>query len=181
VGLERGYVKAVANTSGGATLSAVAAPTPAIAALVRARVEHRVHAYDHEPSVESYGDEAARAMGVEAGRVFKTLVVSTGSALVVAVVPVPAMLDMKALAAAIGAKRVEMADPAAAERSTGYLVGAISPIGQKRPLTTVLDESALEWGTIFCSAGRRGLEVELAPRALLEVTSGTAASIARAR
>ena len=104
-------------------------------------------------------------MGVEAGRVFKTLVtsaisVSTGSALVVAVVPVPAMLDMKALALAIGAKRVEMADPAAAERSTGYLVGAISPIGQKRRLATVLDESALDWETIFCSAGRRGLEVE---------------------
>ncbi len=186
MGLERGYVKAVAKTSGGATLSAVAAPTPAIAALVRARVEHRVHAYEHDPSVESYGDEAVRAMGVEAGRVFKTLLtsaisVSTGSTLVVAVVPVPAMLDMKALALAIGAKRVEMADPAAAERSTGYLVGAISPIGQKRRLATVLDESALEWETIFCSAGRRGLEVELAPRALLEVTSGTAASVARPR
>jgi Cys-tRNA(Pro)/Cys-tRNA(Cys) deacylase len=167
--------------SRGATLSTVAAPTPAISALVRARVEHRVHTYEHDPSVESYGDEAVRAMGVEAGRVFKTLVTSTGSGLVVAVVPVPAMLDMKALAMAIGAKRVEMADPAAAERSTGYLVGAISPIGQKRRLATVVDESVLEWETIFCSAGRRGLEVELTPRALLEVTSGTAASVARGR
>ena len=113
---------------------AVAAPTPAITALVRAGIDHRVHSYEHDPAVESYGDEAVAAMGVEAGRVFKTLIASTGTGLVVAVVPVPAMLDVKALASAIGAKRVEMADPPAAERSTGYLVGAISPIGQKRPL-----------------------------------------------
>ena len=159
----------------------MAAPTPAIAALVRAGIDHRVHSYVHDPAIESYGQEAADAMGVEASRVFKTLIATTGSSLVVAVVPVPAMLDVKALANAVGAKRAEMSDPAAAERSTGYLVGAISPIGQKRALTTVLDESALGWSTIFCSAGRRGLELELAPRALLEITSGAVARVARLR
>ncbi len=140
-----------------------------------------MHAYEHDPSVESFGDEAVDAMGVDAARVFKTLIASTGSALVVAVVPVPAMLDLKALATAVGAKRADMADPAAAERSTGYLVGAISPVGQKRRLDTVVDESALAWETVFCSAGRRGLEVELAPEALLKATGGRAASIARWR
>ncbi len=177
----RGYVKAVAKTSRGATLSGVAASTPAIAALVRARIEHRVHTYDHDPSVESFGEEAVEALGVDAARVFKTLIVSTGATLVVGVVPVPAMLDVKALAAVVGAKRLDMADPAAAERSTGYLVGAISPVGQKRRLETVIDESALAWDTVFCSAGRRGLELEIAPRALLEVTGARAAAIARPR
>jgi len=181
LGLERGYVKGIAKASEGATLSAVAAPTPAVAALVRAGIDHRVHSYMHDPGIESYGQEAVDAMGVEASRVFKTLIASTGSTLLVAVVPVPAMLDVKALASAVGAKRVDMADPVAAERSTGYLVGAISPIGQKRALTTVLDDSALEWDTIFCSAGRRGLELELAPRALLDITGGTAARVARIR
>ena len=159
----------------------VAAATLARAALVRARVEHRVHTYDHDPSVESFGEEAAQAMGVDASRVFKTLIVSTGASLVVGVVPVPARLDVKALAAVVGAKRLDMADPAAAERSTGYLVGAISPVGQKRRLETVIDDSALSWDTVFCSAGRRGLELEIAPRALLEVTGARAAAIARPR
>ena len=127
----------------------MAPSTPAIAALVRAGIEHRVHVYEHDPAVESFGEEAVAAMGVDAGRVFKTLIVSTGDALVVAVVPVPATLDLKALAGAVGAKRVEMAEPAAAERSTGYLVGAISPIGQKRTLDTVVDDSALAWTPRF--------------------------------
>lgn len=157
----------------------MAPSTPAIAALVRAGIEHRVHAYEHDPSVESFGEEAALAMGVDAGRVFKTLIASSGDAFVVAVVPVPAMLDLKALAGAVGAKRAEMAEPAAAERTTGYLVGAISPVGQKRALDTILDESALAWDTVFCSGGRRGLEIELAPRSLLQVTGGRAAAIAR--
>jgi Cys-tRNA(Pro)/Cys-tRNA(Cys) deacylase len=157
----------------------VSAPTPAITALQRAGIHHRVHAYEHDPSVESFGEEAVGAMGIDARRVFKTLIASTGSALVVAVVPVPAMLDLKALATAVGSKRAEMADPAVAERTTGYLVGAISPVGQKRRLDTVLDASALDWETVFCSAGRRGLEVELAPRALLQATNGRAAAIAR--
>ncbi len=159
----------------------MAPSTPAIAALVRAGIEHWVHAYEHDPSVESFGEEAAAAMGVDAGRVFKTLIASSGDAFVVAVVPVPAMLDLKALAGAVGAKRAEMAEPAAAERTTGYLVGAISPVGQKRTLDTILDESALAWDTVFCSGGRRGLEIELAPRSLLQVTSGRAAAIARWR
>ena len=159
----------------------MAPSTPAIAALVRAGIEHWVHTYEHDPSVESFGEEAAAAMGVDAGRVFKTLIASSGDAFVVAVVPVPAMLDLKALAGAVGAKRAEMAEPAAAERTTGYLVGAISPVGQKRALDTILDESALAWDTVFCSGGRRGLEIELAPRSLLQVTSGRAAAIARWR
>ena len=159
----------------------MAPSTPAIAALVRAGIEHRVHVYEHDPAVESFGEEAVAAMGVDAGRVFKTLIVSTGDALVVAVVPVPATLDLKALAGAVGAKRAEMAEPAAAERTTGYLVGAISPIGQKRTLDTVVDDSALAWDTVFCSGGRRGLEVELAPDALLQATRGRAAAIARWR
>ncbi len=157
----------------------MAASTPAIASLVRAGVEHRVHSYPHDPAVESFGEEAVEALGVDAGRVFKTLVVSTGATLVVGIVPVPAMLDLKALATVIGAKRLDMADPAAAERSTGYLVGAISPVGQKRRLDTVVDHSALSWDTVFCSAGRRGLELEIAPLALLDATGGRAAAIAR--
>ena len=159
----------------------MSAPTPAIAALVRAGIEHQVHAYEHDPAVESFGEEAATAMGVDAGRVFKTLIVSTGEALVVAIVPVPATLDLKAFAGAVGTERAEMAEPAAAERTTGYLVGAISPVGQKRALDTVLDESALVWDTVFCSGGRRGLEVELAPDALLRATRGRTATIARWR
>ncbi len=159
----------------------MAASTPAIAALVRAGVDHHVHAYDHDPAVESFGEEAVDALGVEPGRVFKTLIAATGNDLAVAVVPVPAMLDLKALATALGTKRADMADPKVAERATGYLVGAISPIGQKRRLSTVLDDSGLAWETIFCSAGRRGLEIEVAPAALLEVTSGTSAEIARWR
>ena len=154
------------TSSRGATLTGMAASTPAIAALVRAGVEHRVHAYEHDPAVESFGEEAVEAMGVDAGRVFKTLIVSTGDA------------RGRGRAGAgdarpegAGGRRrreaADMADPAAAERSTGYLVGAISPIGQKRRLDTVVDESALAWDTVFCSAGRRGLEVELAPLALL--------------
>ena len=157
----------------------MAAATAAIEVLVRAGIEHQVHAYVHDPAADSFGDEAVAALGVEAARVFKTLVASTDAGLVVAVVPVPAMLDLKALAGVIGVKRADMADPAAAERSTGYLVGAISPIGQKRALPTLVDISALTWQTVFCSAGRRGLEVELAPEALLEVTDGRSAAVAR--
>ena len=157
------------------------APTPAIAALVRGGIDHRVHRYDHDPSATSYGKEAADALGVESSRVFKTLVCSVGGDLVVAVVPITTQLDLKSLAAAMGAKTAEMAPPAAAQRATGYVVGGISPIGQKRRLPTVVDASAAEGKTIFVSGGRRGLEIELSVADLLAVTGGRLAPIARSR
>jgi Cys-tRNA(Pro)/Cys-tRNA(Cys) deacylase len=159
----------------------VSAPTPAVAALLRAGVVHQVHRYEHDAAVASYGLEAAEALGVDGSRVFKTLVADAGSRLVVAVVPVEALLDLKVLAAAMGAKSADMADPTAAERATGYVVGGISPVGQKRSLPTVVDESAAVWPTVFVSGGRRGLEIELAPDDLLAVTQARLAPIARAR
>lgn len=140
-----------------------------------------VHAYEHDPaSGLSYGDEAAAALGTSPERVFKTLVAEVDGTLTVAVVPVAGSLDLKALAAAAGGKRAAMADPAAAERSTGYVLGGISPLGQRKALPTVLDSSALAFATVFVSAGKRGLEVELAPADLRTLTSATAAPIARA-
>ncbi len=158
---------------------AVRAPTPAVAAVVRAGVAHKVHEVGHDPSVTAYGKEAAGALGVEPGRVFKTLVASVDGKLVVAVVPVTGELSLKALAAASGAKGAEMVDGPTAERATGYVVGGISPIGQKRRLPTVLDESAARWGTIFVSGGRRGLELELAAADLIGLTNGRLAPIGR--
>lgn len=153
--------------------------TPAIVALRKAGTVHWVHAYVHDPAAASYGEEAARALGVDAGRVFKTLVAEVDGALTVAVVPVSGSLDLKALAAAVGGKRAAMADPAAAERATGYVRGGISPLGQRRRLRTALDASALPLGTVHVSAGRRGLEVELAPGDLAELTGAVIARIAR--
>lgn len=152
--------------------------TPAVTALVRAGVVHRVHAYDHDPAAASYGLEAAQALGVEPQRVFKTLVAKVDDTLVVGLVPVSGELDLKALARASGGRRATMADPATAQRATGYVLGGISPLGQKRTHRTVLDESALGFSTILVSAGRRGLELELDPRDLLVCTSGCAAAIA---
>jgi Cys-tRNA(Pro)/Cys-tRNA(Cys) deacylase len=154
--------------------------TPAIAELERLGISYGVHEYAHDPSATSFGDEAAEALGgVVPDRVFKTLVATVGGELVVAIVPVPATLDLKALAAALGAKRAEMADPAAAERSSGYVVGAISPLGQKRRLRTVIDESALAFETVFCSGGRRGLEIEMAPADLVRAAGAEVAAVAR--
>jgi Cys-tRNA(Pro)/Cys-tRNA(Cys) deacylase len=158
-----------------------ATATPAIDALVRAGLDHRIHKVGHDPRVTAFGREAAEALGVEAGRVFKTLVCAGPAGLAVAVVPVTGELDLKALAAALGEKVVSLADAAAAQRSSGYVLGGISPIGQKRPLPTVIDETAERWDTIFVSAGRRGLELELAPGDLLGVTGGRFAAIAKAR
>ncbi len=138
-----------------------------------------MHPYDHDPAAPSYGLEAAQALGVPPDRVFKTLLVDTGAGLAVGIVPVDRQLDLKAVAAALGAKKVSMADPAAAERSTGYVVGGISPIGQKRPLPTIVDTSALEHETVFVSGGRRGLDLELAPADLVRITSARTATIAR--
>ncbi|WP_329017364.1 Cys-tRNA(Pro) deacylase [Streptomyces sp. NBC_00690] len=154
--------------------------TPATVALTAAGAEFVVHAYDHDPAAASYGEEAARVMGVSPNRVFKTLVAEVDGELTVAVVPVAGQLDLKALAAAVGGKRAAMADPAAAERTTGYVRGGISPLGQRRRLRTVLDASASTHPTICVSAGRRGLEVELAPAALAELTSAVLAPIGRA-
>ncbi len=159
--------------------SAMKAATPALVALARAGTEHRVHEYEHDPSVRSFGQEAAGALRVDPTRVFKTLITAWDRELGVCVVPVAATLDLKAAAAAVGTKRVEMADPARAERTTGYLLGAISPLGQKRALLTVIDDSAFDHDTVFCSAGRRGLEIEIAPDDLLALTSGRRASIAK--
>ncbi|MEV8093944.1 Cys-tRNA(Pro) deacylase [Kitasatospora sp. NPDC085879] len=153
--------------------------TPATVALEAAGVAYTVHAYDHDPAAASYGGEAAELLGIPAGRVFKTLVADVDGALTVGIVPVSGQLDLKALAAAVGGKRAAMADPSAAERSSGYVLGGISPLGQRRPLRTVLDDSALGHPTVFVSAGRRGLEVELAPADLVALTGARTAAIGR--
>ena len=154
--------------------------TPAIDLLKKNRAEHRVHSYQHDPKSASYGLEAAEKLGLDPARVFKTLLASTErNELVVAVVPVAGTLDLKALAQAAGAKKMEMADPAAAQRATGYLVGGISPLGQKKRLRTFIDESARQYPSIHVSAGRRGLEVELAAEVLAQLTQGSFAAIGR--
>ena len=153
--------------------------TPATVALTRAGVEFTLHPYEHDPRAASYGLEAAQALGVEPDRVFKTLMASADGRLVVAVVPVSGQLDLKALARALDASKAAMADVREAERATGYVAGGISPVGQKRPHPTVVDESALLFETVFVSAGRRGLDLELAPRDLVEVTGATLADVSR--
>ncbi|MEU6555140.1 Cys-tRNA(Pro) deacylase [Streptomyces sp. NPDC046915] len=153
--------------------------TPATVALTAAGVDYTVHSYDHDPSHPSYGEEAAEAMGVSPERVFKTLIADVDGTLTVAVVPVAGSLDLKALAAAVGGKRAAMADPAHAERTTGYVRGGISPLGQRKKLPTVLDDSATAHPTICVSAGRRGLEVELAPSELTNLTEAILAPIGR--
>ncbi|MDT3398787.1 Cys-tRNA(Pro) deacylase [Streptomyces sp. B1866] len=156
-----------------------AAATPATAALAAAGTPFTTHAYEHDPAAPSYGEEAARALGADPARVFKTLVAAVDGRLTVAVVPVAASLDLKALAAAAGGKRAELADPADAERATGYVRGGISPLGQRRRLPTVLDASACQHPTVYVSAGRRGLEAELAPADLAALTGAVTAPIAR--
>jgi Cys-tRNA(Pro)/Cys-tRNA(Cys) deacylase len=158
--------------------------TPAILAVERARVAHRVLSYTHDPGAPAYGLEAAAALGLDPRQVFKTLVVALegaqrGTSLAVALVPVAQQLDFKAAAEALGARRAALADVTLAERTTGYVVGGISPLGQRKPLRTLVDESALVWPEVFVSAGRRGLELALAPADLLRLTQGTSAAIAR--
>ncbi|UNO42609.1 Cys-tRNA(Pro) deacylase [Streptomyces sp. MST-110588] len=153
--------------------------TPATVALADAGVPFTVHAYEHDPAAPSYGEEAAQALGVSPDQVFKTLLADVDGTLTVAVVPVSGSLDLKALAAAVGGKRAAMADPAAAERSTGYVRGGISPLGQRKRLRTVLDASARDLETVCVSAGRRGLEVELSPADLAALTGAVLAPIAR--
>ena len=158
-----------------------AAGTPATVALTRAGIPYAVHAYEHDPRAAAFGLEAAEKLGLDPARVYKTLLATVDGALAVGIVPVAMQLDLKALAQALGGKRADMADPAMAERKTGYVVGGISPIGQKTPLPTVLDETAILAETIFVSGGRRGLDLELAPDDLIAVTSGRYAPIARER
>jgi Cys-tRNA(Pro)/Cys-tRNA(Cys) deacylase len=153
--------------------------TPAIVALARAGIAFSVHEYRHDPASASYGTEAATALGVPASQVFKTLVADVDGGLAVAVVPVSGELDLKALAHALGGKRAGMAEPAAAARSSGYVLGGISPIGQRKQLPTVVDDSASLLPTIYVSAGRRGLEVELAAADLVRITGATLAPIGR--
>lgn len=154
--------------------------TPAVNAARKAGIPFALHEYRHDPRAESYGLEAAEALGLDVDRVFKTLVAAPeGSGLWVAVVPVAGLLDLKALAQAAGAKRAAMADPRAAERATGYVVGGISPLGQRQRLPTVLDSGALRFDTIFVSAGRRGLEIELAPGDLVRLCAAVVAPVAR--
>jgi Cys-tRNA(Pro)/Cys-tRNA(Cys) deacylase len=148
-------------------------------ALASAGVAHTLHPYDHAPGAPSYGEEAADALGLDRGVVFKTLVARVDGRLTVAVVPVSSTLDLKALAAAVGGKRASMAEPADAERATGYVVGGISPIGSRTALDVVVDESALAHTLVYVSAGRRGLQVALAPTDLVTVTSARTAPIRR--
>ncbi|MFC8620503.1 Cys-tRNA(Pro) deacylase [Micromonospora purpureochromogenes] len=152
--------------------------TPATALLAKRKIRHSTHPYDVSPDAPNYGALVAEALGVPPERVFKSLVTEVDGALTVAVVPVTGELDLKALAAAVGGKRATMADRAAAERATGYVRGGISPLGQRRRLPTVLDSSALAYDTIYVSAGRRGLQLQLAPADLVALTDATTAALA---
>lgn len=152
--------------------------TAATIALERARIPFTLHEYTRDPRHGSYGLEASEALGIPPERMFKTLVAAVDGALVVGVVPVHRQLDLKALAAAVGGKKAAMAGVAAAERATGYVAGGISPVGQKRRLPVVIDSSALALGTMFCSAGRRGLEIEIAPADLIRAVRAKVAAIA---
>ena len=151
--------------------------TTATIALERAKIPFTLHEYAHDPRHDSYGLEASEALGVPPERVFKTLVAAVDGALAVGVVPVHRQLDLKALAAAVGGRKASMAEVAAAERATGYVAGGISPVGQKRRLPVVVDSAALELATMFCSAGRRGLEIEIVPADLVRAAGATVAPI----
>jgi Cys-tRNA(Pro)/Cys-tRNA(Cys) deacylase len=155
------------------------ASTPATVALKVAGIHFVEHAYDHDHANRNFGEEAATVLGLDAAQVFKTLMVDVDGHLTVAIVPVTGKLDLGALAAAVHGKRAVMADPAVAERKTGYLVGGISPIGQKTALPTVLDETAELFDAVFVSGGRRGFDIELAPSDLVAITAATVAAIAR--
>jgi Cys-tRNA(Pro)/Cys-tRNA(Cys) deacylase len=160
-----------------------AAGTAALVVLGRAGVPFTVHQYEHTPGEQHFGDEAVGRLGLDPGRVFKTLLaevqVDGKDQLVVGVVPVAGQLDLKALAGVVGAKKAVMAEPAAAQRATGYVVGGISPFGIKARLVTVVDQAALGFDTVFVSAGRRGLQVEVAPQDLVGLTGAVTASIGR--
>jgi Cys-tRNA(Pro)/Cys-tRNA(Cys) deacylase len=152
--------------------------TPAIRLLQREGVAFTERPYDHDASADSFGEEAAAKLGVDPARVFKTLVCAADGDLIMALVPSSSRLDLKALARALGVKKADLADPAVAERTTGYVVGGISPLGGRKRLPTLIDDSALSLDTLYVSAGRRGLQVELSPADLVRLTDGTTAQIA---
>ena len=157
------------------------AATPAITALLAAEVPHEVLQYHHDPRNESFGEEAvaelAQVEGVDPEQVFKTLVIALPRGLAVTVIPVPSKLSLKAAAAVLGVPKATMADRAAAERSTGYVIGGISPFGQRKPLPTVVDASALRWDRVLCSAGKRGWDVAVHPQDLIGLTNAVTADI----
>jgi Cys-tRNA(Pro)/Cys-tRNA(Cys) deacylase len=156
------------------------AATPAVRVLEKAKVAHTLHPYDPDhPSEQGYGEAAVAALGSDPRQVFKTLVARVDGELTVAIVPVAGTLDLKALAAAAGGRKAVMADPADAERTTGYVRGGISPLGQRKQLPTVVDQSALEFATVMVSAGKRGLQVELPPADLVRLTRAKTAPIGR--
>ena len=152
--------------------------TPAINTLEKTKTEHTVHSYEHDPSTESYGLEAAELIDTDPARIFKTLLLelNTGS-MAVGIVPVLKQLNMKMMAKSTGAKKAQMADPDAVVRSTGYVLGGVSPLGQKKRLPTVIDSSAEQFETVIVSAGRRGLDIELRPQDLCALTDGCFANI----
>jgi Cys-tRNA(Pro)/Cys-tRNA(Cys) deacylase len=152
--------------------------TPAVRALEAAGVPFSVHEYEHDPGARSYGAEAAAVLGLDPDQVFKTLVVTADGSPAVGIVPVSCTLSLKAVGAALGRKRVEMGDPAAVQRVTGYVLGGISPFGQKRVLPTVIDETCELYDTIYVSGGRRGLDLGVAPADLVRVLAARVADIA---
>ena len=154
--------------------------TPATLALDRARVGYTLHSYPHDSRAGSYGEEAAALLGVDPRRMFKTLVTAVDSRLVCALVPVSSRLDLKALASAAGGRRAELAELAKAQRATGYVLGGISPLGHRSAIPVLVDSSATDFQTVFVSAGKRGLQVELAPADLLRLTGASTAPIATA-
>lgn len=159
-----------------------AAATPALAALAKAGVPHEVVKYDHDSRERSFGVEAVNALttceGIAAEQIFKTLIIAVPGGLAVAILPAASKLSLKAAAAALGAAKAGMADPAIAERTTGYVLGAVSPFGQRKRLPTVLDSSALAWETMYCSAGRRGWDVAVSPRDVIRLTGAVTAAVA---
>lgn len=152
--------------------------TPALVALDAAGISYKLHEYEHRQDADSFGLEAAQALGVAAERVFKTLVAEVDGTPVNAIIPASGRLSLKALAAAAGGKKAELAKPAAAERATGYVVGGISPLGQRRHLRTFVDAGALRHEGIYISAGKRGLQIELSPHDLVRLTNGHVTALA---
>ncbi len=154
--------------------------TPAISAAKKAKIDFQVHEYDHDPGATAYGEEAASKLGIDSHRVFKTLVIKVDNKdLSVAILPVSQQLDLKLAAKAFGAKKAAMADKKEVERITGYVLGGVSPLGQKKRLATVIHDSATAFDTIFVSAGRRGLQIELSPTDLCSLTQARFEPIGR--